>query len=159
MNRSKKHRGWVLNTLGEATYNERTLGAGILMKALPTLLFCLAGLLASASGFRQPDDLAAMSQRAKEFMAEGKFADAVPLYRELNQAVPNNPGLLLNLGLALLACNSVRLPQPSMRSRRYYASSRIIGTRWTCSQVLWSHSAAPWRQRSSTRGSLTLLLK
>ncbi len=101
MNRSKKHRGWVLNTLGEATYNERTLGAGILMKALPTLLFCLAGLLASASGFRQPDDLAAMSQRAKEFMAEGKFADAVPLYRELNQAVPNNPGLLLNLGMAL----------------------------------------------------------
>ena len=34
-------------------------------------------------------------------MAEGKFAEAIPLYRELNQAVPNNPGLLLNLGMAL----------------------------------------------------------
>ena len=34
-------------------------------------------------------------------MAEGKFADAIPLYVELNQALPNNPGLMLNLGMAL----------------------------------------------------------
>src|SRR5216117_649948 len=34
-------------------------------------------------------------------MAEGNFAQAIPLYRELNQAVPNNPGLLLNLGMAM----------------------------------------------------------
>ena len=49
----------------------------------------------------QSDDLAAKSQRAKEFMAQGRFAEAIPIYRELNQAVPNNPGLLLNLGMAL----------------------------------------------------------
>ena len=34
-------------------------------------------------------------------MADHKFAEAVPVYRELVQAVPDNPGLLLNLGMAL----------------------------------------------------------
>jgi predicted Zn-dependent protease len=34
-------------------------------------------------------------------MAEHKFAEAVSVYRELVQALPNNPGLLLNLGMAL----------------------------------------------------------
>ena len=33
-------------------------------------------------------------------MAEGRFADAVPVYRQLVKALPGNPGLLLNLGLA-----------------------------------------------------------
>src|ERR1700682_2287933 len=77
------------------------LATGTLMKSLLPILFCLAGLFVSVSGFSQSDDLAAKSQRAQEFMAEGKFADAVPLYRELNLAVPNNAGLLLNLGMAL----------------------------------------------------------
>ena len=77
------------------------LATGTLMKSLLPILFCLAGLFAPVSGFSQSDDLAEKSQRAKEFMAEGKFTAAVPLYRELNLAVPNNPGLLLNLGMAL----------------------------------------------------------
>jgi len=69
-------------------------------------LFVLGAILATTvscapSSFAQSDGLAAKSQQAKEFMAEGKFAEAIPLYRELNQAVPNNPGLLLNLGMAL----------------------------------------------------------
>src|SRR5215472_16392670 len=69
-------------------------------------LFVLGAILATTAScappfFAQSDDLAAKSQQAKEFMAEGKFAEAIPLYRELNQAVPNNPGLLLNLGMAL----------------------------------------------------------
>jgi predicted Zn-dependent protease len=46
-------------------------------------------------------DLAAKSHRAKELMAAGRYADAVPVYRELVKAVPNNPGLLANLGMAL----------------------------------------------------------
>ena len=58
-------------------------------------------MVAQSSGFAQSEDLSAKSQRAKEFMAQGKFAEAIPIYRELNQALPNNPGLLLNLGMAL----------------------------------------------------------
>jgi len=71
-------------------------------KAAQALFFCLVSILVLRSSlFAQSENLAAKSQRAKEFMAEGKFAQAIPLYRELNQAVPNNAGLMLNLGMAL----------------------------------------------------------
>ena len=71
------------------------------MKAAGALLFCLVSILTQSGSSNESDDLAVKSQRAKEFMAQGKFAEAIPLYRELNQAVPRNPGLLLNLGMAL----------------------------------------------------------
>lgn len=58
--------------------------------ASPLLLLFLA----------QPDDLALKSRQAKELMAGGKYAEAAAVYAELVRAVPNNPGLLLNLGLA-----------------------------------------------------------
>src|SRR5215472_11820174 len=74
--------------------NGSTLRLFVLGATLATTVFC-------ARSFAQSDDLAAKSQQAKEFMGEGKFAEAIPLYRELNQAVPNNAGLLLNLGMAL----------------------------------------------------------
>ena len=46
-------------------------------------------------------DLAAKSQRGKQLMAGGRYAEAAALYRELVAAAPGNPGLLLNLGMAL----------------------------------------------------------
>ena len=45
-------------------------------------------------------DLAAESHRAKELMADRRFAEAIPIYEHLVKAVPGNPGLLLNLALA-----------------------------------------------------------
>ena len=48
----------------------------------------------------QSDELAIKSQRAKEMMAAGRFEEAIPVYKQLVQAVPGNPGLLLNLALA-----------------------------------------------------------
>src|SRR2546425_4893067 len=74
---------------------------GIRMKAAAALLLCLVSFLAQSSSSNQSGDLALKSQRAKEFMAQGKFAEAIPLYWELNQAVPRNAGLMLNLGMAL----------------------------------------------------------
>jgi predicted Zn-dependent protease len=56
-------------------------------------------LLATAA-FAQNEDLAEQSHRAKELMAEGRFTEAIPIYRKLVEAVPGNPGLVLNLGLA-----------------------------------------------------------
>src|ERR1019366_9406093 len=50
---------------------------------------------------RSQQALAEKAQHAKELMAAGRPAEAVPIYRELIRAVPNNPGLVLNLGLAL----------------------------------------------------------
>jgi tetratricopeptide (TPR) repeat protein len=61
---------------------------------LPLLFFLLSPALA------QPDDLALKSRRAKDLMASGRFAEAVPIYEDLVRAVPGNPGLILNLALA-----------------------------------------------------------
>jgi predicted Zn-dependent protease len=58
-------------------------------------------LLLTASLLRtQPDALAAKSQEAKQLMAAGRFPEAAVLYEQLVKAVPGNPGLLLNLGMA-----------------------------------------------------------
>jgi tetratricopeptide (TPR) repeat protein len=45
--------------------------------------------------------VAARQQQAKQAMAESRFDDAARVYRELLQALPNEPGLLMNLGMAL----------------------------------------------------------
>jgi len=89
---------------------------GTLVKAAQAFLFCLASILSPSSSFGQSDDLALKSQRAREFMADGKFLEAVPLYRELNRAVPNNPGLLLNLGMALHMAGDERNSIPHLEA-------------------------------------------
>ena len=64
------------------------------------VLLCLACL--AVQGFAQSDDeLADRSRQAKALMGQGKFADAVPIYRELVRVLPKNPGLVMNLGFAL----------------------------------------------------------
>ena len=49
-------------------------------------------------------------------MAEGNFVRAIPLYRELNQAMPGNPGLKLNLGIALHMAGKKREAIPELES-------------------------------------------
>ncbi len=89
---------------------------GMRMTAAETLLFCLVLIPAQSSSSAQSNDLAAKSQRAKEFMAQGKFAEAILLYRELNQAVPGNPGLMLNLGMALHLTGDDRASIPQLEA-------------------------------------------
>jgi tetratricopeptide (TPR) repeat protein len=60
----------------------------------------LAFLLASAALLAQSEELVRQSQRGKQLMAEGRFADAVPVYQQMVKALPDNPGLLLNLAMA-----------------------------------------------------------
>jgi len=48
----------------------------------------------------QTDDLASESHRAKELMGQGRFEEAIPIYKKLVEALPGNLGLVLNLGLA-----------------------------------------------------------
>ena len=68
------------------------------MRIVLPLLACLG--LAPTLAAQTPDQLAA-SQRASELMARGRFADAVPLYEKLVEAMPSNPGLRLNLAMSL----------------------------------------------------------
>jgi len=56
-------------------------------------------LFAGLAGAQQ--DLAEKAQAAKQLMAAGHPDEAVSIYRELLRALPDNPGLILNLGLAL----------------------------------------------------------
>jgi len=78
------------------------------------LLFLL--MPTKAAPLPQTESLALKSQRAKELMAEGKFAQAIPLYRELNEAVPNNAGLKLNLGMALHMAGRKREAIPELEA-------------------------------------------
>ena len=48
----------------------------------------------------QDQDLAKLSNDARQLMAEGKFEQAIPICEQLVKAVPGNSGLVLNLGLA-----------------------------------------------------------
>ena len=63
---------------------------------LPLVLVAAQGAAAPA-----PLDPSAKSRRGTELMAAGRYAEAVSLYRELVQALPDNPGLLVDLGMAL----------------------------------------------------------
>lgn len=60
------------------------------------ILLLLIPALATAQ-----DDLAAKSTRAKQALIEKHYDEAVSLYRELTQSLPNLPGMHMNLGLAL----------------------------------------------------------
>jgi tetratricopeptide (TPR) repeat protein len=57
-------------------------------------------LFLAVSATAQENQLALESQQAKQLMSQGRFEEAIPLYRHLVNAVPGNPGLILNLGLA-----------------------------------------------------------
>jgi predicted Zn-dependent protease len=63
--------------------------------ALRLALFCFAAGL-----WAQSEDQTKESQRAKEFMAAGKYEQAIPIYQRLVQAMPGNTGLVWNLALS-----------------------------------------------------------
>ena len=56
---------------------------------------------AAVTAFAQEDVLAAKSSAAKQALAAGRYTEAIKIYRELVTALPDNPGLRFNLGLAL----------------------------------------------------------
>ena len=51
-------------------------------------------------GIGQSQELAARSQRAREAMSSGDFKEAISLYKDLVLALPGQPGLRMNLGIA-----------------------------------------------------------
>ena len=86
------------------------------MKTAGVFFFCLMSLPGRSCLPPQADSLALKSQQAKQLMAEGKFVEAIPLYRELNQALPNNSGLKLNLGMALHMAGRKREAIPELEA-------------------------------------------
>lgn len=68
------------------------------MRTIITILICVLAL--SRPAIAQPT-LAAQQEAAKQAMAAGNFDEAARRYRDLLKAVPNEPGLLMNFGMAL----------------------------------------------------------
>jgi predicted Zn-dependent protease len=60
----------------------------------------LAVIFTFAAAGQPQDQLALKSRQAKSLLAQRRFAEAIPLYKELVGALPGNPGLRLNLGIA-----------------------------------------------------------
>src|SRR5437879_8537435 len=63
---------------------------------LPALL-CAVAVTVSA----QEDVLAIKSRAANQMLQAGRYTEAIKIYRELVAALPDNPGVRFNLGLAL----------------------------------------------------------
>ena len=66
-----------------------------------TLVLALGVCLGPAAARAQSADPAARSRMATRAMDEGRFDEAARIYRELLEALPNDAGLLMNLGMAL----------------------------------------------------------
>jgi len=73
-------------------------------------------VLVWSSAFAQSENLAEKSAQARDMMAAGKFTEAAVIYRELIRQVPDNSGLLLNLGMALQMAGDDRGSIPHLQA-------------------------------------------
>lgn len=87
-------RGGLISTVGRSLSLMRGAARLLVLSVLAVASF-------SAWGAQNEDALTTQSHHAHELMAAGKFKEAVPLYRSLVKALPDNPGIIMNLGLAL----------------------------------------------------------
>ena len=62
------------------------------------------------------DELAAKAQQGKEAMAAGRFDEAATLYAAIVQALPNEPGMRMNLGMALSMAGRPREAIPHLQA-------------------------------------------
>jgi tetratricopeptide (TPR) repeat protein len=69
-------------------------------RPLGCCLLLLSLLLPDAFASPQSGELAAKSKAGNDAMAAGRFAEAISIYTELAQALPNDAGILMNLGMA-----------------------------------------------------------
>lgn len=80
----------------------RLLSAGSSRRLVFWLASCLVAATAPAAPARQSREaLAATAQQGKEAMAAGRFDEAAALYAEIVEALPEEPLIRFNLGMAL----------------------------------------------------------
>ena len=105
------------------------------------------GLLAAGAVASRGQDQPGVpdAARGRELMAAGRYAEAVPVYRELVAQLPGNPGLLLNW--AWRSSSRALRAKPSTRSPPRFGSCPIPSPR----RCFWAPPAAA-RPRSGSRG-------
>lgn len=79
------------------------------------LAACLSAA-ATASASPGSEELATKAARGKEAMAAGRFDQAAVLYAEIVKALPGEPGMLLNLGMALSMAGRPREAIPHLQA-------------------------------------------
>jgi tetratricopeptide (TPR) repeat protein len=73
-----------------------------LCRSLTAVLLTLTVAAALATGAAaQSAEMAARANQAKQAMAANRFDEAAAIYREILQKLPDEPGILMNLGMAL----------------------------------------------------------
>jgi len=93
-------------------------------------------LLASSALWAQPEDAAAKAERARGLVVAGKVEEAIPLYRELARAYPNDTAILVNLSIAEFkarlyrdaaghAASAVKLQPDSLAANLFLGSSYV----------------------------------
>jgi predicted Zn-dependent protease len=90
-----------------------------LIRRLPLATGLAAALslaVVSASVAQPSADLAAKARRGQEAMAAGRFAEAAALYSEIVRVMPDEPGLRLNLGMALAMAGRSREAVPHLQT-------------------------------------------
>jgi predicted Zn-dependent protease len=80
------------------------------------LLAARVGAGAAVAGPPSSNELAVKARRGKEAMAAGRFEEAAALYAEITRALPNEPGMLLNLGMALSMAGRTREAVPRLEA-------------------------------------------
>ena len=63
-------------------------------------------------------ELAARANQAKQAMAADRFDEAAAIYREILQKLPDEPGILMNLGMALAMAGRRTGPAGGRSGRR-----------------------------------------
>ena len=92
--------------------NSRPLPQSLAGLLLAVFIFAGGGVSAGP----QTDDLTAQAQQGKEAMAAGRFDDAVTHYAAIVQALPNEAGMRLNLGMALSMAGRPREAVPQLQA-------------------------------------------
>ena len=91
----------------------------------------------SVNGARgQTDQLAEQSRLGKELMAQGRFEEAIPIYQGMVKAMPQNPGLILNLALAEQMAGHPDQAIPHFESALKLQPNRL-GTAWAKHTKRW----------------------
>jgi predicted Zn-dependent protease len=83
---------------------------------LPGLLAALVLAGGAASAGSQSDELTAKAERGKQAMAAGRFDEAATVYAAIVATLPNEPGMRLNLGMALAMAGRQRDAIPHLQT-------------------------------------------
>lgn len=78
--------------------------------------YLLGSLLAVVLAVPPPQDLEALSARARQAMTAGQFDEAAKLYRQLVTAIPDDAGMRFNLGLSLHSAGRYREAIPELQA-------------------------------------------